>query len=71
VHNLNCKVLVEAANGPVTTFADDYLFKKKILVLPDILVNSGTAISSYFEWLKNIDHAIPGKMTKRVIFIFD
>ena len=58
---------VEAANGPVTSYADDYLFKKNVLVLPDILVNSGNVISSYFEWLKNIDHAIPGKMTKRVL----
>lgn len=65
VGSLNCKVLVEAANGPVTAFADEELFRKGVLVLPDILVNSGSAISSYFEWLKNIDHAIPGKMTKR------
>lgn len=68
VHNINCKILVEAANGPVTTYADEYLQnKKKVLVLPDILVNSGAVISSYFEWLKNLDHRIPGKMTKRVI----
>ncbi len=68
VHNINCKILVEAANGPVTSYADEYLQnKKKVLVLPDILVNSGAVISSYFEWLKNLDHRIPGKMTKRVI----
>ncbi len=67
MESLNCKVLVEADNGPVTSYADDYLFKKNVLVLPDILVNSGNVISSYFEWLKNIDHAIPGKMTKRVL----
>ena len=71
VHDINCRILVEAANGPVSPYADEYLFtKKKVLVLPDILVNSGGVISSYFEWLKNLDHRIPGKMTKRVTIIF-
>lgn len=65
VSQVNCKILVEAANGPVTPYADEILFAKGVLLLPDILVNSGAVISSYFEWLKNLDHAIPGKMTKR------
>jgi len=61
---------LEAANGPITPQSDKYLFEKNVLVLPDILVNSGSVISSYFEWLKNLEHRIPGNMTKRVFYKF-
>lgn len=62
---LDCSIVLEAANGPITPQSDKYLFEKNVLVLPDILVNSGSVISSYFEWLKNLEHRIPGNMTKR------
>jgi len=41
------------------------LNKKGIVVCPDLLVNGGGVTCSYFEWLKNIDHVSPGKMTKK------
>ncbi len=50
---INCKLLLELANGPVTPEASAILFEKKILDLPDFLVNSGGVIGSYFEWLQN------------------
>ncbi len=62
---LKCKVLVEGGNGPVTFEAEKYLEDKGIVIVPDILINTGGAIVSYFEWLKNIEHISPGKMTKK------
>ncbi len=50
---LSAKVVVEAANGPTTHEADEYLFANGVDVVPDILANSGGVIVSYFEWLQN------------------
>ena len=50
---LRCKVIVEGANGPTYPEADEILAAKGIDVLPDILVNSGGVMVSYFEWLQN------------------
>ena len=54
VDKLNCKVIIEAANGPVTPPADDILFDKGIHVIPDILTNAGGVTVSYFEWVQNL-----------------
>ena len=51
--NLNCKMIVEAANGPLSERADIVCSEKKIDVIPDILANSGGVIVSYYEWLQN------------------
>jgi glutamate dehydrogenase/leucine dehydrogenase len=50
---LDCNVVVEAANGPLSFEADDILQKRKIHVLPDILTNSGGVIVSYYEYEQN------------------
>ena len=68
VQNIDCKILAEVANGPTTKFADEFLIKKNILILPDVLLNAGGVTCSYFEWLKNLKHRIPGLMHKKVIF---
>ncbi|MDJ0625817.1 MAG: Glu/Leu/Phe/Val dehydrogenase dimerization domain-containing protein [Candidatus Caenarcaniphilales bacterium] len=50
----NAKVIVEAANAPVTIQADAILNERKIHVIPGILANPGGVIVSYFEWVQNL-----------------
>jgi glutamate dehydrogenase (NAD(P)+) len=47
-------MVVEAANGPTTTDADDILEERGIPVIPDILANAGGLIVSYFEWVQGL-----------------
>jgi glutamate dehydrogenase (NAD(P)+) len=63
---LNCRVVAEAANGPTTPAAEEYLHRKKVLVLPDIVMNAGGVTVSYFEWTKNLSHMRYGRLEKRV-----
>jgi glutamate dehydrogenase (NAD(P)+) len=52
-HNIQAKLIVEGANGPTMPDADHVLNDKKIIVVPDILANSGGVTVSYFEWVQN------------------
>ncbi|MDD3646479.1 MAG: Glu/Leu/Phe/Val dehydrogenase [Candidatus Gracilibacteria bacterium] len=52
-HNIKAKYILELANGPVTPDADDVLADKGIIVIPDILANSGGVMVSYFEQVQN------------------
>jgi glutamate dehydrogenase (NAD(P)+) len=52
--DIKCKIILEGANGPVTTEADKILFKKGIYVVPDILANAGGVCVSYFEYVQDI-----------------
>lgn len=54
VNNIKAKAILELANGPITSSADEVLFKKGIPVVPDILANSGGVAVSYFEWVQNL-----------------
>ena len=50
---LQCKIIGEAANGPTLPEADPIIYKKGIIVIPDILANSGGVCISYLEWVQN------------------
>ncbi len=51
---IKADIILEGANHPVTPVADDILQKKGVIILPDILVNAGGVVVSYFEWAQNI-----------------
>lgn len=52
--NIKATVIVEGANGPTTVEADKILERSGKIVVPDILVNAGGVVVSYFEWVQNI-----------------
>ncbi len=51
---IRAKIVLEMANGPTTSEADQVLAKKDILVIPDVLANSGGVAVSFFEWYQNM-----------------
>lgn len=52
--DIQCRMLVEAANAPTTPIADKVLHERGIVVLPDFLANAGGVVVSYFEWTQNL-----------------
>jgi glutamate dehydrogenase/leucine dehydrogenase len=74
---IDCKLVVEAANGPVTYEGDTILNVKNIEIIPDILCNAGGVTVSYFEWLQNRHHQywdideINEKLQKKMFETFD
>ena len=53
---VRARLIVEAANAPVTPEADDILQQRGVVVLPDIVANGGGVVVSYFEWVQNLEN---------------
>jgi glutamate dehydrogenase/leucine dehydrogenase len=54
--SVRAKLVVEAANGPLTPAADEILQENNVIVLPDIVANGGGVVVSYFEWVQNLEN---------------
>ncbi|WP_264299325.1 Glu/Leu/Phe/Val family dehydrogenase [Sulfurimonas sediminis] len=50
---IQAKLILEIANGPITSQADEILQKNNAIVIPDVLANAGGVTVSYFEWVQN------------------
>lgn len=52
---VDADIIVEGANGPTTSAADEIFADRELPVIPDILANAGGVTVSYFEWLQDIN----------------
>lgn len=63
--HIKAPLIVEGANGPITFEAEKILKQKGAVILPDIYINSGGVVVSYFEWTRNLSHMRYGRMQRR------
>ena len=55
---IKTKIIVEGANGPTTTEADEIIHDRGFFIVPDILANAGGVTVSYFEWVQNLQELL-------------
>ena len=57
VDRIKAKLILELANGPVSSTADKILYLKKgVVIIPDVLANAGGVTVSYYEWKQNLEN---------------
>lgn len=55
-HAVQATIILELANAPTTTDADEIFFDKKMMLIPDVLANAGGVVVSFFEWSQNLNN---------------
>ncbi len=56
VDRIKASIVVEGANGPTTPEADEVLWQRGVMLVPDILANAGGVTASYFEWVQDLQY---------------
>jgi glutamate dehydrogenase (NAD(P)+) len=75
--NVKARMIAEGANAPLTPGADEILEDKGVLVLPDVLVNAGGVVVSYFEWVQGLqeyfwkEYEVNAKLNDIVVRAFE